>query len=49
MTDAHSRMDQALKAIKKAGEQRVGEKLGRKPPKKKKQKKTYYPSENRWF
>ena len=49
MTDAHSRMEERLKAIKEAGERETGEKLGRKPPRKKEQKKTRYPRETRWF
>ena len=47
--DVHSRMDERLRAIKKAGERVTGEKLGRKPAAKKKQKKTRYPRETRWF
>ena len=49
MTDVHSRMDERLRAIKKAGERVTGEKLGRTAPRKKNQKKTRYPRETRWF
>lgn len=47
--DKYSQMDENMKKIKQAGIRLVGEELPRMKATPKKQKKTSYPSNRRWF